>query len=83
MRAYACGTHRNNATESRVIEELHAHAEDMGHTVIMVANRLTTLRGADRVLVMDEGRIVQDGSYVHLTEEKGVLRDLLRYNQSD
>ena len=53
----------DNATESRVIEELHAHAAVTQRTVIMVAHRLTTLRNADRVLVMDAGRVVQDGSY--------------------
>jgi len=72
----------DNATESRVIEEMHAHAADMGRTVVMVAHRLTTLRGADRVLVMDEGRIVQDGSYVDLSKEDGIFRNLLHHNQS-
>lgn len=72
----------DNATESRVIEEMHAHAAAMGRTVVMVAHRLTTLRGANRVLVMDEGRIVQDGSYTSLSEKDGVFRDLLQYNQS-
>lgn len=72
----------DNATESRVIEEMHAHAADMGRTVVMVAHRLTTLRGADRVLLMDDGRIVQDGSYVDLSKEDGIFRDLLHHNQS-
>ena len=71
----------DNATESRVVAELHDHAASSSRTVIMVAHRLTTLRGADRVLVMDDGRIVQDGSYGDLAEASGVFRKLLQYNQ--
>mmetsp|Transcript_19340 Transcript_19340/g.42075 ORF Transcript_19340/g.42075 Transcript_19340/m.42075 type:complete len:713 (+) Transcript_19340:219-2357(+) len=70
----------DNATESRVIEELHAHAAEEGRTVIMVAHRLTTLRNADRVLVMDEGKVVQDGSYADLSQNPGIFFDLLQYN---
>eukprot|EP00548_Thalassiothrix_antarctica_P010745 CAMPEP_0194159902 /NCGR_PEP_ID=MMETSP0152-20130528/78093_1 /TAXON_ID=1049557 /ORGANISM="Thalassiothrix antarctica, Strain L6-D1" /LENGTH=720 /DNA_ID=CAMNT_0038869531 /DNA_START=337 /DNA_END=2500 /DNA_ORIENTATION=- len=68
----------DNATEARVIAELHAHAAD--RTVLMVAHRLTTLRGANRVLVMDEGRVVQDGTYDELSQTPGVFRRLLEYN---
>lgn len=70
----------DNATESRVIEEIHAHAAETERTVIMVAHRLTTLRNADRVLVMDEGRVVQDGSYADLSQNPGIFFDLLQYN---
>ena len=68
----------DNATELRVIEELHAHAASADRTVI--AHRLTTLRNADRVLVMDEGRIVQDGSYADLSQNPGIFFDLLQYS---
>lgn len=71
----------DNATESRVIEEIHAHAAETERTVIMVAHRLTTLRGADRVLVMDEGCVVQDGSYADLSQNPGIFFDLLQFNK--
>lgn len=70
----------DNATEARVIRELHAHAADAGRTVVMVAHRLTTLRNADRVLVMDGGRVVQDGGYDELSRTPGIFFDLLQYN---
>jgi len=72
----------DNATESRVIEELHAHAADTDRTVIMVAHRLTTLRNADRVLVMDDGCVVQDGTYTDLAQTPGIFFDLLQYSNS-
>ena len=70
----------DNATESRVIEELHAHAAEAGRTVIMVAHMLTTSRKADRVLVMDKGRVAQDGTYADLSQKPGIFFDLLQYN---
>jgi len=71
----------DNATEARVIAELHAHAADTGRTVLMVAHRLTTLRDANRVLVMDEGQVVQDGSYEELARNPGIFRRLLEYSK--
>eukprot|EP00956_Cyclotella_meneghiniana_P025870 scaffold54827_cov75-Cyclotella_meneghiniana.AAC.1 len=71
----------DNSTESRVIKELHAHAAEKQRTVIMVAHRLTTLRQTDRVLVMDAGKVVQDGSYANLSENPGIFFDLLQHNR--
>ena len=73
----------DNATESQVIEELHAHAADAGRAVIMVAHRLSTLRNADRVLVMDDGRVVQDGTYTDLSQKPGIFFNLLQYSNND
>ncbi len=57
------------------------HALDnlmQGRTVIAVAHRLSTLRNFDRIVVMDEGRIVDDGSPDELSHRPGPYRDLLR-----
>jgi ATP-binding cassette subfamily B protein len=51
-----------------------AHA---GRTVILVAHRLTTLRNADRILVFDEGRIVETGTYAELVRRGGVFAELV------
>src|SRR5690606_38333419 len=45
-------------------------------TVIAVAHRLSTLESFDRVIVLDRGRIVQDGSPVELKEAHGLFRQL-------
>lgn len=48
-----------------------------GRTVIAVAHRLSTLQGFDRIVVMDHGRIVQDGSVSELENTPGLYRDVL------
>jgi len=42
----------------------------------LVAHRLSTIRNADRILVMDEGRIVQSGSHDALAAVEGLYREL-------
>jgi len=49
-----------------------------GRTVIAIAHRLSTLQSFDRIIVMDEGRIVDDGSPEALAMRPGPYRDLLR-----
>ena len=48
-----------------------------GRTVIAVAHRLSTLKDFDRIVVMQAGRIVQDGSPTELERHRGPYRELL------
>ena len=49
-----------------------------GRTVIAIAHRLSTVRNFDRILVLQHGRIVEDGPPDHLMRLRGPYRDLLR-----
>jgi ATP-binding cassette, subfamily B, bacterial len=49
-----------------------------GRTVIMVAHRLSTLRDSDRILVFDQGRIVESGHYDELLQAEGAFAELVR-----
>jgi ATP-binding cassette subfamily B protein len=49
-----------------------------GRTVIAIAHRLSTLRAFDRILVMRDGKIVQDGTPEELMLSGGPYRDLVR-----
>lgn len=42
-----------------------------GRTVFVIAHRLTTIRNADQILVMDQGRIVEQGNHASLMAQKG------------
>lgn len=46
-------------------------------TIIMIAHRLKTVRNADQILVIDDGRIVQQGRHEELIEQKGIYADFV------
>ena len=57
------------ASEARVQEAMQAAAE--GRTTILVAHRLPTAARADRILVVDRGQIVEEGTHVSLLAREG------------
>ncbi|MEO1302130.1 MAG: ABC transporter ATP-binding protein [Myxococcota bacterium] len=59
-------------TESQVQDALNTLMRD--RTVIVIAHRLWTIRGADRILVLDRGRVVESGRHEELVEHGGVYR---------
>jgi ATP-binding cassette subfamily B protein len=52
-----------------------------GRTTFVIAHRLSTLRHADRIVVMEEGEIVQMGTHLELMQEPGVYRNLVERQQ--
>ncbi len=49
----------------------------VGRTTMVIAHRLSTVRDADRVVVLDAGRVVQDGSHATLVGTEGLYRRLV------
>ena len=47
-----------------------------GRTVIMISHRFSTVRNADRILVLDEGRLVEDGDHDTLMARGGLYAEL-------
>jgi len=61
-------------TEQRLQDALDHLLE--GRTSIIVAHRLATITKVDRILVLHEGRLVEEGSHQELYQQGGVYRDL-------
>jgi ATP-binding cassette subfamily B protein len=53
-----------------------------GRTVIAIAHRLSTLRSFDRIVVLQAGRVIEDGPPQKLVQHNGVYRDLVRREMS-
>ncbi|HRM76477.1 MAG TPA: iron ABC transporter permease, partial [Paracoccus sp. (in: a-proteobacteria)] len=51
-------------------------------TVIVIAHRLSTIMGARQIVVIDEGRVVQQGSHADLLVRPGRYRDMWQAQQS-
>ena len=69
----------DNKTQKQVSEALDA----MGCTRVVIAHRLSTIRHCDRILVLDGGTIVEDGSYDELIAKGGFFADLVARQRVD
>ena len=64
----------DNRTQADIMEQI----EQLSVTRIVSAHRLSTIRRADRIYVLQGGRVVQEGTFAGLMEREGVFRDLVR-----
>ena len=64
-------------------EELQRAIAELTHdkTIIMIAHRLKTVRGADQILVLDDSHIVQRGTHAKLIQQKGLYADFVSARQ--
>lgn len=62
-------------TETKVMEHLY----DQGMTLVLIAHRLDTIRQCDRIFVIEQGRVIQQGTYEELAQTEGLFRNLLKY----
>jgi HlyB family type I secretion system ABC transporter len=74
-------SHLDTATERAIQESLRTALA--GKTVVLVAHRLSTIKDADRIYVLHQGRVVEEGTHRQLMERPGRYRDLWRAQTDD
>lgn len=70
-------TNALDANNEREIME-HLHQFYKGRTVVVVAHRLSTVKDADNIVVLDKGRVVEEGTHEELTARRGVYYMLVK-----
>ncbi|RMI42608.1 ABC transporter ATP-binding protein [Actinomadura harenae] len=62
--------------EHRLFEQIRAHAARHGRTVLLITHRLASVRHADRVYVLENGRVTEHGTHTDLMTLNGLYADL-------
>lgn len=69
----------DNITQKKVSDAL----EKLKCTRIVIAHRLSTIKHCDRILVLDNGKFVEDGTYEELIEMNGIFAELIERQRVD
>ena len=70
-------------TESEALVQAALERLTAGRTTLMIAHRLSTVRGADRIYVIDAGRVVEEGTHGSLVARGGLYARLARAQNLD
>jgi len=62
--------------EKEIMDQLHTFYK--GKTVVVVAHRLSTVRDADQIVVLDQGQIAEEGTHQELTDKRGIYYHLVK-----
>jgi ATP-binding cassette subfamily B protein len=62
--------------ETAIMENLQEFFR--GRTVIVVAHRLSTVKNADKIVVLENGRIIEEGSHTELSMKRGKYYQLVK-----
>ncbi len=68
--------HLDRASEQLIEKAVQAIAK--GRTVLSVAHRLNTIKRADRIIVLDQGSVVEQGSHAELISQSGLYQQLVK-----
>jgi len=71
----------DNTNEIKIQRNIEQLFKDK--TTIIIAHRLTTLKYTDRIFVFERGRIVQEGTFDGLANQKGLFQDFLKQKEPD
>ena len=66
----------DNTSEKYIQAEIEKMKQENNTTIIAIAHRLTTLKNCDRIIVLNKGKIEEDGKFDDLIEKKGMFSDM-------
>ena len=69
-----CFSSLDSDTEDRIIRNLNNNFKDK--TLLIVSHRVSCVKNADKIIVLENGRIIQDGTHTDLINIKGFYKDL-------
>ena len=72
-----------SALDNRTQKQVSDALDRMKCTRIVIAHRLSTIRNCDRILVLDQGRILEDGTYDELIAKNGFFAELVERQRLD
>ena len=72
----------DSETEQKIQKSINAMLDQNNATVIAIAHRLSTIKHLDRIIVMNDGKIVEDGNFADLIAKNGTFKELW-YTQVD
>jgi ATP-binding cassette subfamily B protein len=74
----------DHGTESTLIESLQAAGEhrDVPPTIFIVSHRISALRNADSIVVLQDGQVIDQGTHAQLIERSGVYQDVWEVQKS-
>ncbi len=67
-------SHLDLESEEKIQDSLHQFFKKV--TAIVIAHRLTTIKEMDRIIVLEDGRIIEDGTFAQLQRKKGRFHEL-------
>jgi len=71
----------SGTSEAIVLDNLRRSSAATGRTTIIIAHRLATVRDADRIIVMKDGVVEEDGRHDTLLKQDGIYAELIRAQQ--
>ncbi len=72
-----------SALDNRTQKKVSASLDNLRCTRVVIAHRLSTIKQCDRIIVLENGKIVEDGTYEQLIERPGFFKELVERQRLD
>jgi ATP-binding cassette, subfamily B, multidrug efflux pump len=72
----------DHGTEQALVSSLHAPEGEISPTVVIVSNRISALRHADNIVVLEDGAVVDQGTHAELSQRPGLYQDILEVQRT-